>query len=59
MIGLQVFSATLSRQRDELGDVITTWIRSHPKYRLVDRIVVQSSDSRFHCLTIVIVYESS
>jgi hypothetical protein len=55
-LGLRVFSATMARERDALGDVITTWIRAHPHYRLIDRVVVQSSDAAFHCVTIVLFF---
>jgi hypothetical protein len=55
-VGVRVFSATRARDRAALGDVITDWIQSHPTYRLFDRLVLQSSDAEFHCLTIVLVF---
>jgi hypothetical protein len=36
--------------------VITEWIRSHPDLELFDKVVLQSSDREFHCLTIVILF---
>jgi hypothetical protein len=54
--GVKVFSATKARDREGLGELITTWIREHPELRLVDKIVTQSSDSEFHCLTITVFY---
>lgn len=54
--GLKVFSATKARDRDLLGEMITDWIRSHPALEIVDKVVSQSSDSEFHCLSIVIFY---
>ena len=54
--GVKVFSATKAREREELGETITKWIQDHPTYRIVDRIVTQSSDNEFHCLTITIFY---
>ncbi|MBS1123853.1 MAG: hypothetical protein H6Q90_6081 [Deltaproteobacteria bacterium] len=54
--GVKVFSATKARDREALGDAITTWIDQHPERRLVDKIVTQSSDSEFHCLTITLFY---
>jgi hypothetical protein len=42
-----------------LGDLITTWIRSHPNHEVVDKVVTQSSDSEFHCLTITLFYKHS
>lgn len=54
--GVKVFSATKAKERDELGDVVTRWIRSNPDVEIVDREVRQSSDDEFHCLSIVIFY---
>ena len=41
----------------KLGEVLTRWIRDNPNARILDKIVTQSSDSEFHCLTITIFYE--
>ena len=43
--------------RELLGELITDWIRSHPEHEIVDKIVTQSSDSEFHCLTITLFYK--
>lgn len=56
LVGLRVFSATKARDRDQLGDAITTWIRSHPEYEVFDKVVLQSSDTEFQCLSIVLAY---
>lgn len=53
---VKVFSATKARERDELGEAITAWLRDNPKVRIVDKIVCQSSDNEFHCLTITLFY---
>jgi hypothetical protein len=53
--GVKVFSATKARDRDELGENVTRWLRDHP-VQVVDKIVTQSSDHEFHCLTITIFY---
>jgi hypothetical protein len=58
-IGLRVFSATRARDRDVLGDVVTSWIRCHPEYELLCKRVLQSSDRAFHCLTIVLVFRNN
>jgi hypothetical protein len=55
--GVKVFSATKARERDDLGERITEWIRSHPDYEVVDKVVTQSSDSQFHCLAITVFYK--
>ena len=55
-VGLKVFSATKARDREKLGELITDWIRTHPEYEMVDKVVTQSSDAEFHCLTITVLY---
>jgi putative lipoic acid-binding regulatory protein len=51
---VKVFSATKAKDRDELGDRVTAWLRAHPEV-LVERAVVRlSSDAEFHCLSIVV-----
>jgi len=54
--GVKVFSATKAREREELGETITRWIQSNADLEIVDRVVTQSSDDEFHCLTIVLFY---
>ncbi len=55
--GVKVFSATKAKERELLGELITDWIRTHPEHEIVDKIVTQSSDSEFHCLTITLFYK--
>ena len=57
--GVKVFTATKARDRDELGNVITKWIAENPGARIVDKVVTQSSDAEFHCLSITIFYEQT
>lgn len=54
--GVKVFSATKAKEREELGDHVTRWLRSNADLEVVDRVVRQSSDNEFHCLTIVLFY---
>jgi len=54
--GVKVFSATKAKEREELGENVTRWIRSNADLEIVDRVVSQSSDNEFHCLSIVIFY---
>lgn len=54
--GVKVFSATKAREREELGETVTRWLKSSPEIEVVDRVVSQSSDNEFHCLTIVLFY---
>ena len=52
----KVFSATKAREREDLGEVITRWIRANPQVQIVEKVVTQSSDNEFHCLTITVFY---
>lgn len=54
--GVKVFSTTLARDRDQLSERITGWLRERPEIEIVDRVVTQSSDKEFHCLTITLFY---
>jgi len=54
--GVKVFSATKAREREELGENVTRWIRNNPGVSVTDKIVTQSSDREFHCLTITLFY---
>jgi hypothetical protein len=56
--GVKVFSATKAKERELLGELITEWIRTNPGCEIVDKIVTQSSDSEFHCLTITLFYKT-
>jgi hypothetical protein len=57
MMGAKVFTATKAKDRDELGEVLTRWIADNPKARIIDKVVTQSSDREFHCLSITIFYD--
>jgi hypothetical protein len=57
MMGAKVFTATKARDRDGLGEVLTRWIQDNPKAQIIDKVVTQSSDREFHCLSITIFYE--
>ncbi len=52
----KTFSATLAKDRDALGERVTTWLRRHPHAVIEDRVVLQSSDAEYHCVTIVLFY---
>ena len=57
--GVKVFSATKARDRESLGENITHWLRGNPNKKIVDKIVTQSSDAEFHCLTITLFYREA
>lgn len=54
--GLRVFSATMVDQRAQLGDRVSAWLQDHPEIKVVDIVVMQSSDRAFHCLSICVFY---
>ncbi len=54
--GVKVFTTTLARDRESMGEAITRWLQAHPDVEIVDRDVKQSSDSAFHCLSITLFY---
>jgi len=54
--GVRVFSATKAREREELGETITRWLRANADLEVVDKVVSQSSDDEFHCLSIVLFF---
>jgi hypothetical protein len=56
MDGCAVFSATKARERSELGAKVTDWLRANAGVEIVDKVVTQSSDQEFHCLTITLFY---
>ena len=55
--GVKVFSTTLARDREQMGENITRWIKDNPNLEIVDRVLTQSSDKEFHCLTITLFYK--
>ena len=54
--GVKIFSTTLARDREAMGENITRWLRENSHLEIVDKIVTQSSDKEFHCLTITLFY---
>ncbi len=54
--GMKIFSTTLARDREAMGDTITRWLQENQQVEIVDKIVTLSSDKEFHCLTITLFY---
>lgn len=54
--GCEVFSSTMHRDRDAMGPKVTAWLEANPELEIVARDVLQSSDSEYHCVTIVLWY---
>ena len=55
--GVKIFSTTLARDRESMGENITRWLRENTHLEIVDKVVTQSSDKEFHCLTITLFYK--
>ena len=54
--GMKVFTTTLARDREVMGEAVGRWLAEHPELEAVGHDVRQSSDSQFHCLSIVVYY---
>jgi hypothetical protein len=54
--GVKVFSATMADGRAVLGETITQWLAEHPHCKPTEFAITQSSDSRFHCVSITLFY---
>lgn len=55
---VKTFSATMHQERNELGDLVTSWLR-RSRVRVQDIRVNQSSDESHHCLTITVIGEEA
>ncbi|MFO0599023.1 MAG: hypothetical protein U0228_27185 [Myxococcaceae bacterium] len=55
--GVKVFSATKAKEREELSENVSRWLKSNTDLEIVDRVVRQSSDNEFHCYSLVIFYK--
>ena len=55
---VKVFSATTATDRESLGERVSQWLRDHRAFEVVDRVVTQSSDDAYHCITITLFYRS-
>ena len=57
--GMKVFSTTLARDREQMGERITAWLKDNANtLEVVDKVVTQSSDKEFHCLSITLFYRT-
>jgi hypothetical protein len=51
----KVFSATKARDRDQLGERVSAWVAANPQLEVRQTVVSLSSDSEFHCLSLVLI----
>lgn len=55
-IVVRVFSATMHKEREFLGETVSDWLAQNRNRIAVDEIrTMQSSDNAFHCVTIVVI----
>ncbi|MBN1947234.1 MAG: hypothetical protein JW797_16300 [Bradymonadales bacterium] len=54
--GVKVFTATKYREREDLADDINAWLQANPDLEILDKVVTQSSDQAFHCLSVTLFY---
>ena len=52
---VKVFSTTKVRDRDRLGDRVTAWLSANPHLEVRKAVVSLSSDSEYHCLSMVLI----
>lgn len=55
---VKVFSATTATDRESLGERVRRWLRDNAGVEVVDRVVTQSSDDAYHCITITLFYNA-
>lgn len=55
---VKVFSATTATDREELGTRVNEWLRAHPEAEVLDKVVTQSSDDAYHCISITLFYRA-
>lgn len=44
----------MARERERLGDRVSDWLAANPQLEVLQTIVSQSSDSEYHCLSLVL-----
>lgn len=52
---VKVFSATKAKERESIGETVTSWIAANPSAHVLKTFVTLTSDDRFHCLSIVLI----
>ncbi|MDP1824485.1 MAG: hypothetical protein Q8L48_14620 [Archangium sp.] len=55
--GVKVFSATKAKEREELSENVSRWLKTNSDLEIVDRVVRQSSDNEFHCYSLTLFYK--
>ena len=53
---IKVFSTTVARDREMMGENISRWIKENPRVEILETIVGQTSGGESHCLSITFFY---
>jgi len=56
-VGVKVFTATKAKEREELGESVSLWLRQNGNPEILDTQLNQSSDNDYHCLSITLIYK--
>jgi hypothetical protein len=56
-VGVKVFTATKAKEREELGEAVSLWMRQRDCPQVLDTQINQSSDNDYHCLSITVIYK--
>jgi len=56
-VGVKVFTATKAKEREELGESVSLWLRQNGCPEILDTQFTQSSDNDYHCLSITVIYK--
>ena len=57
--GVQIWTATMAREREGMGAQITRWMRDNPDKEIVDYTITQSSDAAYHCVVVTFFYRQA
>lgn len=57
--GVKVFSSSHARERAEMGDRMTQWLKANRHIEVIDTVVTQTSDRSHHCLTVTFFYRNA
>lgn len=54
---IKVFSATMEKGRNLLGEQVSEWLARNGDLNVTEIRTLQSSDNAFHCVTIIVFAE--
>jgi hypothetical protein len=51
---VKVISASKWEARERLGETVTAWLSAHPELEVIETLILQSSDTQYHCLSCIL-----